>query len=171
MDARAGSAELYYSLEKLVALHRNLIGILREEYGHMAVINLAGVGETARAKEAILSEVWSFEQLRIKCALNLAAALGLDATEVSLVKIAEQLPAAEGEKLRVLRTALNLLVGQAKELNTKNMAFAQSSLARIEEMKRNALGLNHTAKKENYSNSGVRQPIAEQGGRLLSTEA
>ncbi len=171
VDVKASSAELYYSLEKLVALHRNLIDLLREEYVHMAAVDLTGVSETARAKEAVLTELWNLEQLRIKCATNLAVAVGLNEADVPLLKIAEKLSAPDGEKLRTLRIALNLLVGQAKELNSKNMGFAQSSLSRIEVLKRNALGLGNTAKKENYSNSGVRQPIAEQGGRLLSTEA
>ena len=171
VDIKTSSAELYYSLEKLVALHRNLIDLLREEFVHMVAVDLTGVSETARAKEAVLTELWNLEQLRIRSATNLANALGLDAPDVSLLKIAEQLSAPEGERLRVLRTALNMLVVQSKELNNKNMVFAQSSLSRIEVMKRNALGLSNTAKKENYSNSGVRQPIAEQGGRLLSTEA
>ena len=171
VDVKTSSAELYYSLEKLVALHRNLVDLLREEYSHMAAVDLVGVADTARAKEVILADVWSFEQLRIGCATKLAAALNLESEEASLLKIAERLTVSEGEKLRAMRTSLNLLVLQAKELNLKNMGFAQSSLARIEAMKKNALGLSNTAKKENYSNSGVRQPIAEQGGRLLSTEA
>jgi len=171
VDVRTGSNELIYILEKLVGLHRGLVDLLREEYGHMTAVDVKGISETAQSKEAFLAEIWNHEQLRIKTVAKLAAALSIADDKATLLAISEKLSAPESEKLRAARTALNLLVEQARDLNTKNMSFAQGSLDRIEQMKRNALGLNNTAAKENYSNSGNRQPITEQGGRLLSTEA
>ena len=171
VDPKASSNELYHILEKLVALHRNLVDVLREEYVHMGAVDLNGLAETARTKEVLLSEVWNLEQLRLKISATLAGVMNIPQGDASLMRLAEAMPGAEGERLRVIRTALNMLVTQAKELNSKNMVFAQSSLERLEEMKRNALGLGKTAIKENYSNSGVRQPSHEKGGRLLSTEA
>lgn len=166
-----GSTELQYLLEKLIALHRNLLDVLREEHGHMVAIDVKGLGETAHAKEVMLGEIWNHEQLRIKAAERLSVALALDPRSATLLSISAALPAPDGEKLRSARTALNLLVSQAKELNARNMAFAENSLQRIDEMKKNVLGLANNTNKENYSNSGVRQPTPEQGGRLLSTEA
>ncbi|MEW6056015.1 MAG: flagellar protein FlgN [Bdellovibrionota bacterium] len=168
----AGSLqELHRVLEKLVALHRNLVDLLREEFSHMASVDVKGLIEASHAKEAILNEIWNQEQLRIQAAIELASQCQLDPNTLTLKSIAGYLPAGEAEKLHNAGTALTLLVTQAKELNSKNMEFAESSLSRIEEMKRNVLGLNNNSIKENYSNSGIRQPMPEQGGRLLKTEA
>ncbi|MBI3544813.1 MAG: flagellar export chaperone FlgN [Deltaproteobacteria bacterium] len=158
-------------LEKLVALHRNLVELLREEYVHMGAADLKGIGETAHAKEVLLGEIWNLEQLRISSTEKLAGSFAIAKEDATLALIADRLPRAEGDKLRIIRKALNLLCEQAKEANVRNMSFAESSLERIETLKRNVLGISNTATKENYSNAGTRQPIADQGGRLLSTEA
>lgn len=166
-----GSNELQFILEKQIALHRNLVELLREEYAHMGSLDVKSLAEVSNSKEAMLSEIWNSEQLRMKTVEVLCQNLGLDASSATLSSIADALPPEEADRLRKARTALSLLMAQAKEANSKNMAFAESSLDRIDQMKRNALGLGNTAVKENYSNAGVRQPVAEQGGRLLSTEA
>jgi flagellar biosynthesis/type III secretory pathway chaperone len=171
VNAPKSSSELQYLLERLVTLHGNLIELLRQEYLHMGALDVPGLAEVTHAKEAVLNDIWSHEQLRIICVDNLAASLELGEKSASLLNIASALSEEDGEKLRAARTALNLLVSEAKGLNAKNMVFAESSLNRIEEMKKNAMGLNNTAVKENYSNVGTRQPIPEQGGRLLTTEA
>lgn len=171
MDLKSSSAELNHVLERLVALHRSLVDLLREEFAHMGTADVKGLAETARTKEVLLSEIWSLEQLRMKAVAKMAGSLNIPAGEASLQKLADTLNKADGEKLRALRTALNLLVVEAKDLNAKNMDFAQDSLARIEQLKRNVLGINSGASMENYSNNGARQPAQEQGGRLLSTEA
>lgn len=173
MDSKVigNTNELCYVLDKLVVLHRNLLDVLREEIAHMSQVDLKGLGDTAQAKELLLSEIWNHEQLRLQSTEKLALSLQTKPEDATLLSIADKLPQQEGDKLRAARTALNMLVSEAKELNSQNMSFAESSLNRIEEMKKNALGISHNASKENYSNSGVRQPMPEQGGRLLSTEA
>lgn len=171
VNPKANSSELHHILERQVALHRNLVDLLREEYAHMGAVDINGLAEASRAKEVILSEIFNLEQLRIKAVERIVAEIGVQPSQATLLAIAEAVGPVEAERLKATRTALTLLVAQAKELNSRNMDFAQGSLARIDEMKRNALGLTNTAIKENYSNSGARQPIPEQGGRLLSTEA
>lgn len=171
MDRKISSDELFHILEKLVALHRNLVDLLNEEYSHMSVVDVKGLSEAAHSKEILMSEIFNLEQVRIKIVEKIATTFGLKTEDATLLSIASALNSTEGDKLRSIRVALNLLVVQAKDLNARNMDFVQSSLARLEDMKRNALGLSNTAVKENYSNSGARQPLPEQGGRLLSTEA
>lgn len=171
VDVKTNSSELHHILGRLVALHRNLVDILQEEYGHMSAVDVKGIAETSHAKEVILAEIWNLEQLRQKSVSGLAVSLGLASGDATLAKIAERSQKQEADKLRAVRDALNALITQAKELNSRNMSFAHGSLSRIEQMKRNALGLTNSAVTENYSNSGARQPVPEQGGRLLSTEA
>lgn len=163
--------ELQHVLEKLTALHRNLIGVLREEYSHMSALDVKGMAEAAHAKEILLAEIVNHETLRIKVTENLAKALGLDPNTLTVMSLAAALTQQHAENLRQYRTVLTLLVSQAKELNAKNSIFAESSLGRIEQMKKNVLGLNNNSTKDNYSNSGMRNSATEQGGRLLSTEA
>jgi hypothetical protein len=171
MAIQEESKQLHGVLEKLIGLHRSLCELLRDEHAHMIAVDLKGLADAAGAKESLLAEIWSFEQARIRQTEEIIRQLGIQPTEATLLAIADKLPSPDSEDLRNARTALNLLVNQARDLNTRNMAFAEESLSRIEELKRNALGLTNTATKENYSNSGARQPVQEQGGRLLSTEA
>lgn len=171
MNHPTNTNELYFILEKQVALHRNLADVLQEEYAHMGAVDVKGLGEAAHAKEVLLSEIWNLESLRIKLVEKLAGELGLLLKDANLQTIAAALPRAEGEKLQTIRTALNMLISEAKDLNARNMGFVENSLVRIEQLKRNALGLTNKSNKENYSNNGVRQPLPDQGGRLLSTEA
>lgn len=167
------SSELSFLMEKLVALHRNLVDVLDEENRHMVALDTKGLFETAQTKEVLIAEIWNVEQLRLRVTEMLTLLAGLPAgtaVPVTLQTLTNHLPKEQASKLAASRTALQLLMERARERNMRNMGFAQQSLGRIEEMKRNIMGLNNN-NSENYSNSGVRQPITEQGGRLLSTEA
>lgn len=159
--------ELFHVLEKMVGLHRTLIGVLAEEYAHMTAVDVKGLFETAQTKEVLVNEIWNLEKLRIQVADTISKNLNTNST---LESIANALPKTTADRLRSSKTVLSMLMDQAKELNLRNMSFAENSLIRIDEMKKNILG-NNNNNRENYSNSGTRQPINEQGGRLLSTEA
>ena len=165
------SAELQFVLESMVEIHRHLIGILNEEYDHMANLNIKGLADSAQTKEVLLGEIQNRESLRIQATQNLFRDLDIKDPSATLVSVFPHLSKEESDNLQSTRTTLMLLMTQAKQVNSRNMEFVQSSLERIEEMKKNALGISNNTTKENYSNSGARQPIAEQGGRLLSTEA
>ena len=171
MNVNSSSQELQHLLERIVTLHRGLINVLEEEFVHMANLSSDGITEAARSKEAMLNEIWNCEQLRIKCAADLGASLGLSPEKIDLKAIAKAIGGDSAKSLGAAREALNLIITQAKELNARNRSFAESSLNRIDELKRNALGITNNTNKENYSSQGVCQPLNEQGGRLLSTEA
>lgn len=172
MDSRTldKTRELDHVIDRLVTLHQNLSELLQVEYDQMATVDVHGLGESAHAKEVLLGEIWNHEQLRLKIVAQLAPLLKINPATASLQEIGAALPAYIGERYKAARDSLQLLMERARELNARNMAFAESSLARIEELKRNVLGANGN-NSENYSSSGARQPILEQGGRLLSTEA
>jgi hypothetical protein len=162
--------ELFSILDKLVLLHRNLIDALQEEYSHMGNVDVKSLQEVARTKEALLNEIWNCENSRIRSAEELCFFLEIPIQNATVSSIALQLSHTQSEILKNYRTVLDMLVAQTKELNKRNQAFAEQSLVRIEEMKRNVLGLNNN-NQENYSSSGTRQTLNQTGGRLLSTEA
>lgn len=166
---KTDTKDLASTLEKLTAIHRTLIGILQEEFAQMGTIDVNGLRETAHAKEVLLSQVWTLEQERIRQTALLSQSLGLVEQQPTISAISHTLENTEKEKLRNLGKILQLLVKQAKDLNSRNMTFVGKSLERIEQLKKNMLGTGTSS--DNYSNSGVRQPVTEQGGRLLSTEA
>jgi flagellar biosynthesis/type III secretory pathway chaperone len=166
------SSDLEYALEKLIALHRSLVDLLAEEYAHMGAVDIKGLAEAAQTKEVLLSEIMTHEELRLTAALDLAKKVGASPESAqSLAILTKHLSDSDAHRVRQLGTVLTMLVTQAKEANIKNMSFVEASLERIEQMKKNVLGLNNNAPKENYANTGLRQPVTEQGGRLLSTEA
>jgi hypothetical protein len=164
-------AQLQHILDRLIIVYRTLNDILREEYAHMSQLDVKGMAEAAHAKEVLLGEVMNLEQLRLTCSEQLAKSVGLDPQKVTILMLSEKLPKPQSDILKNARTVLMLLVNQSKELNAKNSVFAESSLGRIAEMKKNVLGLNNNNTKDNYSANGSRQTQTEQGGRLLSTEA
>lgn len=164
------SSELSYILEKLIVLHRSLLDLLQEEYEQMTFVDAKSLLETAHSKEVLLFEIWNLEQLRIKTSERIALEQGLVPSKITLLNLTKNLPQQEQEKLKTQRTILNQLLKQAKERNARNQFFVESSLVRLDQMKKNVLGMGNNSN-ENYSHSGIRQPIHEQGGRLLSTEA
>ena len=163
---------LFHSLEKLVVLHRSLIDALKLEYTQMSAMDTKGLHESAQTKEFLISEIWNYEQLRIKAAEKIKQNTpSLEKkVDVTLQNISEFFSKTDSDKLLQYRSVLQMLVDEAKALNKKNAEFVIGSLERIEQMKRNVLGLGNNTK-ENYSNEGVRHPITEQGGRFLTTEA
>lgn len=161
--------QMRFVLEKLITLHRGLIGLLEEEHSHMIQLDVKGLVEAAHAKEVFLAQIVEHENLRMKITEEVMNDLGL--TDPTLANISEKLPDKEEQKrLLLIRDTLNELILRAKEVNARNMGFASSSIERIEFMKKNVLGLGNTSN-ENYSQSGSLNPITEQGGRLLTTEA
>ncbi|HRK03364.1 MAG TPA: flagellar export chaperone FlgN [Oligoflexia bacterium] len=167
--------ELQYILEKLLSVHRTLLDVLDEEHAHMVSLEIEALGEASKTKEVLLAEIWNLEQLRKKIVDEISIECKLNPATVTLKELSLALgQRIEGPGITVLvktREALNMLIEQARDRNKRNMTFAEESLARIEELKRNVLGVASSSSPENYSSQGTRQPIAEQGGRLLSTEA
>lgn len=149
-----------YLLEKEIELHRLLIECLEQEYKHMIQLSVLELDACVQSKEAILDEIWNHESLLSQ--------------ETGFMKLNEFMVGLNLEAQQLLRDpaqTLLLLIGDAQSLNRRNALFAEGSLLRIDEMKKNVLGISSNTSKENYSNSGLQNPINEQGGRLLSTEA
>jgi len=163
---------LIHILDKLILLHRNLIGILEEEYAHMISVDADGLFEVTKAKELLINEIMNYENKRVEVGERIAQKNNFKSKEkyATLTELAPFLKNVSLEKLNNYKTVLQLLVKRSKEQNERNMSFARQSLQRIETMKRNVLG--HSGNNnENYSKTGRRQYIQEHGGRFLSTKA
>lgn len=162
--------EIHYLLDQQIQHHRALIGLLEEEYAHMGSMDIVGLTEAANAKELIVQEIYQKEMLRQSLTELFSKQHPEITVRSSLKDLAAKLDNVSAERLLQQRSVLTILMDRSKELNNRNKTFAEGSLERIGEMKNNVLGTNNN-NKENYSQNGNRQPITEQGGRLLSTEA
>lgn len=162
-------SELLFIFEKQAGLHRALIDLLNQEYQHMGSMDVVAISECARSKEVFIQEIFQCEVLRRELLTKFAAQNKLSVDDLSLTTLFTYTSEADSKKLTETRAILVALVEQATELNRRNMDFAAESLDRIEILKRNVLGIQNDV--ENYSQSGSRQPMTEQGGRLLTTEA
>lgn len=155
--------QLFAALERISELHGLLAENLRAEAAAMGSVDVKVLTETTQAKEAILAEIWAAEGERQKAAAALGAGL-------SLLQLADRFDGVVAERMRAFHHALSRRLEECRELNRSNMRLVEESLGRIDAMKSNILGLgNNTA--ENYNAQGNRNPVTEQGGRLLSQRA
>ena len=164
-------SEIGFILDKQIALHTTLRDLLQEEFVAMSTLDIKLLADLTLSKETVLGEIWTLEQLRIKAFDKITNNSTLDKPVQSVLDLKSYTSEKDFARLSVARNVLVQLVENARTLNERNMNFAETSLARIDEMKRNVLGMTSNSSKENYSSSGVRQPVQEQGGRLFSTEA
>ena len=161
--------KLFHLLERLVQLHQGLIELILQEKHEMSDLNMQGMLECAQSKENLITEIFNHENLRLQVLTEICGSLNIN-SETTLLGLSSYTDEESFKKLKNIRTTLNLLMEKAKDLNQQNMAFANESMERIDEMKKNILGLGNNTK-ENYSQGGMRTPMPEQGGRFLTTEA
>ena len=162
--------KIQHLLEREIELHQALQECLDLELQVMVQLHMPDLLEAIQTKEMLMDHIAHHENLLQN--LLQQALQGSTATHHGLRSWIESQPDEQDQKkFHVLREVLIQKIQIAREKNERNAKLAQESLDRIETMKKNALGLNTNTSKENYSNHGLQNPIHEQGGRLLLTEA
>lgn len=164
------SQKLLQTLTRIARLYSVLEESLVAEGLAMEHVDVAALGEATQAKEALLSEIWSSEQVRVEQASAMAEGLGVHDPNPTLAQMLSLLPSETRIQLDAAQKTLAELLDRCRERNQSNMALASTALDRIETMKNNILGRSGN-NAENYNANGSRNPINEHGGRLLSERA
>lgn len=161
--------KLIAHLDEELKVYRALLDVVRKEKEILISAKVEDLNENNKAKEAMLAKLKQLDRLREKFAREAAASCGCDIEKPRLLEIARNSPIAQGDRLRSLHQALEMLLGRLKELNQKNEALAQSALQNIQgamQAIRTTLSDSPTYKKQ-----GDMKKTDVQAGQLVSREA
>lgn len=171
VDASADAlhTELVECLENLVKVYRSLLEIVRREKDILVASKLDELNENNKSKDAMLVRIRSLENHRMKCARDLAQAVGGDVEQPRLLDIATRVEHEKAQRLRNLHSALDLLVRRVAEVNKQNEELVQAALNNITgAMDAIRDGLKP---KPTYARQGAIAQGKADGGQLVSREA
>ena len=161
--------KLVKNLEELTKNYRMLLELVRSERDLLKDSNVTKLNELNQNKENFIQTVKSLDALRMTYATDLAQAVGADPAQPRLLEIAQKLGGADGDRLRNIHAALELLLKRLFEINRSNAKAAESSLNNVnntlDSFKENLMG------QKTYQNKGQYQTGPEKSGHLVSREA
>lgn len=159
------------NLENLTKVYRTLLDVVRKEKEILVASKLEELTENNKVKDTVLVRIRSLENTRMKCARDLAQALGADVENPRLLDIATYANAQWQDRLRNMHAVLDLLVRRVSEVNKGNEELVQAALTNITgAMNEIRDGMKPKA---TYARQGqIAQPApGATGGRLVSKEA
>ena len=161
--------KLVQSLEDITKNYRLLLDCVRKEKDLLIQNDIEKLNENNQLKEDFILKLKSQDSLRSTFAIELAAALGANQSEPRLLELAQKMGGIEGDRLRTIHSALELLTKRLIELNRENAIYAESALKTVNSAMQNIRetlsGPKTYAKKGNY------QQGFDQSGHLVSKEA
>lgn len=159
---------LVANLEEMTKLYRQLLDLVRKEKQLLIDADMTKLEENNEIKENLLYKIKSIDGLRMRYAAELASLVHADHENPRLLDIAKNLGGAEGDRLRVIHSALDLLIKRLSELNKENEGVAQSALKNLN----GALGniKDTLSGKKTYGAKGQVQRGPEQAGHFVSKE-
>lgn len=123
--------DLVECLENLVKVYRALLDVVRREKEILVASKLDELNENNKSKDAMLIRIRSLENQRLKCARDLAQAVGADIEQPRLIDIANHCEITWSDRLRNLHSVLDLLVRRVADVNKQNEELVQSALTNI----------------------------------------
>lgn len=156
-------------LESLIKVYRSILEVVRKEKEILVASRLDELNENNKSKDAMLVRVRSLENQRMKCARDLAQAVGADVEQPRLLDIANHCDPRWQDRLRNLHSVLELLVRRVAEVNRQNEELVKAALDNITgamEAIRDGL-----KPKATYARQGQVASGKAEGGRLVSREA
>ncbi len=159
---------LLVNLEELTTLYRQLLDLVRKEKQLLIDAQMEKLQENNENKENLLFKIKSTDGLRARYAAELATLVHADAENPRLLDIAKNLGGPEGERLRVIHSALDLLIRRLSTLNKENEEVAQSALKNLGGALNNIKDT--LSGKKTYGGKGQVQRGPEQAGHFVSKE-
>ncbi|HEY8272463.1 MAG TPA: flagellar protein FlgN [Pseudobdellovibrionaceae bacterium] len=159
---------LVANLEEMTKLYRQLLDLVRKEKQLLVDANMEKLQENNEIKENLLFKIKSVDGLRMRYAAELATLVEADHENPRLLDIAKNLGGVEGDRLRVIHSALDLLVKRLSFLNRENEDVAQTALKTLN----GALGniKDTLSGKKTYGAKGQVQRGPELAGHFVSKE-
>lgn len=123
--------DLLECLENQVKVYRALLDVVRREKEILVASRLDELNENNKSKDAMLIRIRSLENQRMKCARDLAQAIGADLDNPRLLDIANHSDVKWVDRLRNMHSVLELLVRRVSEVNKQNEELVQAALTNI----------------------------------------
>jgi flagellar biosynthesis/type III secretory pathway chaperone len=124
-------SDLLECLENLVKVYRSLLDVVRREKEILVASRLDELNENNKSKDAMLVRIRSLENQRMKCARDLAQAIGADVESPRLLDIANYSDVKWVDRLRNMHSVLELLIRRVSEVNRQNEELVQAALTNI----------------------------------------
>ena len=161
--------KLLSNLEDLTKQYRLLLDCIRKEKDYLIKNDIEKLTQNNILKEQLLLKIAGLDGMRASFAGDLAKLVGANSVEPRLLELAQRMGGREGDRLRTIHSALELLTKRLVELNRENSAYADSALGTVtsamSNIKETLMGKNTYQKKGNY------QPGYDKSGHLVSKEA
>lgn len=161
--------KLVNNLEEIMKQYRLLLDCVRREKDCLIRTDVEQLNEINIQKEQMLLQVRSLDAQRLALAAELAQHIGADAQEPRLLELAQKMGGAEGDRLRSIHSALELLSKRLVEINRENATYAESALTTVnsamENIKESIMG------QKTYQKKGKYQQGQDKSGHFVSKEA
>lgn len=161
--------KLLSNLEDLTKLYRSLLEMVRKEKEIYVKADLNDLHEINQNKETLLMKIKMVDTLRMKHAQELATILLADPENPRLLELAKRIGGEQGDRLRSLHSALDILLKRLTDINKENEEYAQRALATLSGAMNN---IKETlAPKKTYAKHGQLKTGPEVAGNFVKKEA
>ena len=158
--------KLIHNLEEITKQYRLLLDCVRREKDALIRTDVEQLNAINVQKEQMLLQVRNLDAQRLVLAAELAQYIGADAQEPRLLELAQKMGGAEGDRLRSIHSALELLSKRLVEINRENATYAESALTTVnsamENIKESIMG------QKTYQKKGKYQQGQDKSGHFVS---
>ena len=161
--------KLVQNLEEITKHYRQLFDCVRKEKDLLIQNNIDLLNENNLRKEDLIVKLKSVDDSRAGYAADLAAAIGANTADPRLLELAQRMGGVEGERLRTIHSALELLTNRLVQLNKENAVYVESALKTVNSAMQNIKDTLSGPK--TYQKKGAYQQGYDKSGHLVSKEA
>lgn len=161
--------KLVANLDDMLKQYRLLLDLVRKEKDILIAANIDQLNDNNLAKEQIVSKIKSLDALRMTYATELANALQADAIQPRLLELAQKMGGPEGEKLRIMHSALEMVIKRLSEINQENSVYANTALQTVNSALENFK--DQLAGQKTYQQKGKYKAGSDTAGHLVKREA
>lgn len=158
------------NLDDMLKNYRQLLDLVRKEKDLLITSNIDHLNENNNTKEQVIIKIKALDATRVTYASELAHLVGADSTQPRLLEIAQKMSGTEGEKLRTMHAALEMVIKRLSEINKGNVVYAESALqtvnSALENFKDTLIGQQKT-----YQQKGKYKQGSDTSGHLVTRKA
>jgi len=152
-------------LDDAVGLHRSLLALYHEERQSLLAFNLEGIDASVKKKENLILKIKIVEEQRQRTIDSIASSLNLDASGLTITRLAEKVDIRQSYKLSAMSDELSAVVNQIKDVHRANRALIIHSQGLVTDSI--AYLSNHQTPDPVYYRNGS-LATQDQSGRLLA---
>lgn len=161
--------KLVINLEELVKHYRHLLDVVRKEKELLLSSQFVEpLIENNHHKETLVTKIRAVDTLRLRYAQELCVQLKMNHENPRLLEIATVMGGEEGQRLRSLHAALDLVIHRLVQINKENEVLAQAGLKFITGAVDSLKGA--LAGKKTYEKKGAYKMGPDQAGNFVNKQ-